>query len=1079
MLNEIIDLVARRRGYQSPEDVDRAIEDAKLAEWALVQEAKAASRTTQSIVPLAIAAASGFSPFLGTVPDRQYQQLADSYKGWVYTCIDKIAKNVAKLPLRLYVYRNRGGQKILNPVTIKMQIKEIKTAGERKYALKQMGVEKEEVLSHPFLTLIHRPNSVMTRFMLWYETILRMELGGQCGWMIERNGLGLPAQIKPLPMTRTGRLWPKVTPTMEIEYWSYIDGNVHLQIPTPDVVLMKYPHPASPFHAMSPLLAQTYPYDIDMFLLQQQRALFQNKGIPGIHLHTDSPFTKEQAKEIRDQVSEQWGSATQSGRPLITHSGLKADKAGWSNRDALLTEVSQDMRDRMITSYDMAPGNVGLDREVNRTTMEVLSERFITDCLGPKCQLIEEAIEAFMLPVYDQGLTLEFDLPDLGNREMELREHEMQLKNFCVTINEWRSREGLDSVPWGDKPWFSFGVTQDPEALGEPTPPPPAKEGEAEEKAAVATRARRWRQFISRQAPWERMVTSQMKGYFRNLGSEVIGRLNKLGPRVEAQYAGWSRKAVQEHIAKKGVGDDININKKTEAARLQLLVKPPVTALVEEGAKRILRELGVEMAFNVNDPKVAKWLGSRMDMFSEEVAGTTFDDIRAVLRQGFSDGKPLSVIADTLRETFDSYEKYRAPLIARTETIAASNKADLLAIRQAGIEEKVVKTWLTAGDENVRPTHQQAGEEYADGIPIDDMFQVGDDEMDAPGNGSDPAETINCFLPGTLVSGRFVAGLKARYTGPAREIKTAGGHRLSVTPNHPVLTSRGLIPAKDLRKGDALLGYHGELCFLPGVVGDADCKNGPSLIEDVFETFSANGRMLEAAADADLHGDARAVDGEIEIVTAKRMLTGNRKSRVGERAEDLILVPAHARESKMVSLGGRNPLAQRALSSRDGFPCGGTLTLDQPATLVDLGPFQPLCLGLAADWDIPLPKMEGDRASFDSKGISESLDALPGEESGNHLIDREDPATIRAGSLVPKRDAVVSKDHVERREAHSEFIQDLLDRSAGTVSFDEISEVRDFEFVGHVYDLQTDVGWMIAQGIVTSNCRCATGYEKA
>jgi hypothetical protein len=667
----------------------------------------------------------------------------------------------------------------------------------------------------------------------------------------------------------------------------------------------------------------------------------------------------------------------------------------------------------------------------------------------------------------------------MGDRDFALRETEMELRTFVSTINDVLKRKGRPEVPWGNKPWFSFGVTQDPEALSEPLPAKGSGEGEAEEKASAATRTRRWRRFVSRQAPWEKLVTSQMKGYFRGMGSEVIARLHKLGPRVEAQYAGWSRKAVQEHIAKKGVGDDINIVKKTEAARLQLLVKPPVTALVEEGGKRILRELGVDMAFNVNDPKVAKWLGSRMDMFSREVAGTTFDDIQAILRQGFSDGKPLSVIADTLRETFDSYDKYRAPLIARMETIAAFNKADLLAIRQAGIEEKVVKTWLTAGDENVRPTHVQAGQQYADGIPIDEMFQVGDDEMDAPGNGSDPAETINCFLPGTLVSGRFVAGLKARYAGPAREIKTAGGHRLSVTPNHPVMTSRGLVPAKDLRKGDALLGYHGEPCFLSGVVGDADRENGPSPIEDVFEALSTNGRVFEAATDADLHGDARFIDGEIQVVTTKGMLAGYRETRIAERTEDLILVPAHAGESKMVSLGGRDSLAKRTLPPRDGLPSGGTLTLDQPAALVDLDPFQPLCLGLAANWDIPLPKMEGDRASFDSKGISESLDALPGKESGNHLIDREDPATIRAGSLVPKRDAVVSKDHIERREAHSEFIQDLLDRSAGTVSFDEISEVRDFEFVGHVYDLQTDVGWMIAQGIVTSNCRCATGYEKA
>jgi hypothetical protein len=319
----------------------------------------------------------------------------------------------------------------------------------------------------------------------------------------------------------------------------------------------------------------------------------------------------------------------------------------------------------------------------------------------------------------------------------------------------------------------------------------------------------------------------------------------------------------------------------------------------------------------------------------------------------------------------------------------------------------------------------EAGAQYADGIPIDEMFQVGDDEMDAPGNGSDPAEVINCFLPGTLVSGRFVAGLKARYAGPAREIKTAGGHRLSVTPNHPILTSRGLVPAKDLRKGDALLGYQGEPCFLPGMVGNADRKNGPSLIENVFETFAPNGSSLKAAADADLHGDARFINGEVEIVTAKRMLARNRKTGIAERAEDLIFVPAKTSELEMAGFGASNPHGQRILIPSAALPRAGTLTLNKSSAFLDAGPLNPLCLGPAANWDIPLPKTTVNDAS-----------------------------------------------------AHTEFIGQLFDRSAGEVSIDQVIEIRDFDFAGHIYDLQTDVGWMVAQGIVASNCRCSMGYEK-
>ncbi len=730
MLNELIDRVARWRGYQSPEEVGKAIE-----------EAKAAVAVPDSLISAVMTAMT-----TGVAPEKPYSQLVDSYKSWVYTAIDKIGKTVASRNMHLFVYRRKSGEKILYPSAIHQKVMVLDTAKERAYALKEMGVDKQEIFDHPWLSLMHRPNGVMSRMVLWYETILRMELGGLCAWYMPPNGLKLPGEIWPLPLMKTATISPRVNSTMQIEEWIYRDGTVNNRFAPQDVLAMKYPNPASPFLGFSPLMAQTYPYDIDLFLMQQQRALFQNKGIPGIHLHTDQPLTREQATELRAQVMEQFGAAAQSGRPMVTHSGLAAEKTGFSNRDSLMTDVAKWAREKMITSYDLSEAKLGLEVPSNRANMEVLDETFEKECILPKCMLIEEQINTFLLPRYDRGLVCEFERKDVGDKEFALLETEMEFKNYALTVNGYLLRKGRPTVPWGDKPWIPFGLTQDPDAVpAEPAPPAKGEADEAEEKAAsTVARARRWRRFIARQTPWERMVTSQMKGYFENVGSEVIARLNKQGPRVEAQYAGWSRKAVQEHIAKKGVGDDINIDRKTEAARLKLLVKPPVTALVEEGGKRILREIGVDFAFNVNDPKVAKWLGSRMDMFSSEVAGTTFDDIRAVLRQGFSDGKPLSVIADTLRETFDSYEKYRAPLIARTETIAASNKADLLAIRQAGIEEKVVKTWLTAGDENVRPTHQQAGQDYADGIPIDEMFQVGDDEMDAPGNGSDPAESINC-----------------------------------------------------------------------------------------------------------------------------------------------------------------------------------------------------------------------------------------------------------------------------------------------------------------------------------------------
>jgi hypothetical protein len=260
-----------------------------------------------------------------------------------------------------------------------------------------------------------------------------------------------------------------------------------------------------------------------------------------------------------------------------------------------------------------------------------------------------------------------------------------------------------------------------------------------------ARRRSAWALFAQEAEVWEYRIVNVVRLHFRSLREEVMRKLREHGPSLEGRLAGWSRRKVSEHFARKAPGDRINIDRQAAAKNLRDLVGPIVTAMVQDKGGEAMIRFGSMLQFNVNDPRARRFIGDRMDRFSREVAGTTFDRINAVVRGGFEEGKPLVVIADELRDTFEGFESYRAPLIARTETIAALNKADLLAIGQAGISDRLRKSWLTAGDEAVRDTHREAGERYADDpIPLDENFEVGDDSMEAPGLGDLPEENINC-----------------------------------------------------------------------------------------------------------------------------------------------------------------------------------------------------------------------------------------------------------------------------------------------------------------------------------------------
>lgn len=510
---------------------------------------------------------------------------------------------------------------------------------------------------------------------------------------------------------------------------------------------MRYPHPASPFQGMSPLMAQTYPYDIDLFLMQQQRGFFEHGAMPGLHLTTEQKLPKEVVKELREQINEQFAGAIRSGETLITHSGLKADKLGQTGREAMVDQIARFSRDKLITSYDLSPGKVGLVEDVNRANMEALNETFIQECLRPKCMMIEEVLETFLLPIYDEGLTCDFELPDYGDKNFKLLERQANLNTMYSSINEERGKEGKEPVPWGDQPWVPFTMTQTGAAKAKVVTEKSVKlldnDFWTDERKEIA-----WKLFVLRSEKLEQLFLAPMRDYFKAQANDVIVRLNREGKKIVGQYAGWTRQKVEQHIKSNKEISDINIDKAEEAEKLVAAFTPITMAIMKEAGDQRFRDLSESLKtifeFNLNDPRTLRWIGNRMRFFSHEVSGTSFDQIEAILRAGFSEGLPLATIAQNLMETFDLWDKYRAPLIARTETISAMNQADLETIRQMELEEKLKKHWLTAGDENVRLTHIEAGAAYADGIPMNEKFVVGGDKMDAPGGGSDPAENINC-----------------------------------------------------------------------------------------------------------------------------------------------------------------------------------------------------------------------------------------------------------------------------------------------------------------------------------------------
>jgi SPP1 gp7 family putative phage head morphogenesis protein len=93
------------------------------------------------------------------------------------------------------------------------------------------------------------------------------------------------------------------------------------------------------------------------------------------------------------------------------------------------------------------------------------------------------------------------------------------------------------------------------------------------------------------------------------------------------------------------------------------------------------------------------------------INGTSIEDLQRVLAEGFELGESIDDLAKRVTEYYGEAEKVRARLVARTETIAASNEGALQGYGELGVEKA---EWYTAPDERLcEECAAQHGVQYA------------------------------------------------------------------------------------------------------------------------------------------------------------------------------------------------------------------------------------------------------------------------------------------------------------------------------------------------------------------------------
>jgi len=285
-------------------------------------------------------------------------------------------------------------------------------------------------------------------------------------------------------------------------------------------------------------------------------------------------------------------------------------------------------------------------------------------------------------------------------------------------------------------------------------------------KAPSAKDLARWRHYMNLRRP-------ALNGYVKKIGrvlmiarGEVLSKISaNYRPKKSAPDAVAKARAgadlmllrggpgcdVAGFVAKAGAASDLMFRQHELETNFFSAMRKQAAATLKLAGQQLFDELGRDDPFSMAPEAVLNYALKRQNVLSG-VPPEIEAKIHATLAEGIDAGDTTEQLANRVRAAFNEIDAGRARTIAATETSAAYGAGRHEAMTQAGVR---FKAWLTSGNANVRPAHEQAGLDYPPdrGIPVDDPFVVDGEELDYPGDDSGSAgNVINCHCVSIAVA---------------------------------------------------------------------------------------------------------------------------------------------------------------------------------------------------------------------------------------------------------------------------------------------------------------------------------------
>lgn len=310
---------------------------------------------------------------------------------------------------------------------------------------------REEVATHPILTLLKRPNPMRGRSAFFYENVAYLLIAGNTYISAVGPDGKPPKELWTLRPDRMKIL--QGTPQEPIggyEY-RYIDAP---RIFTPQEILHIHDfHPTDDWYGMGPTKPGGRSIDVDNAGRSWNQSLLQNGANPTLMIGTEQVLGDDVREELKKQFDSRWAGPRNAGKIKILEAGLKPTQTSWSPRDMEWQIGSTRFAREVGIAYGVPSELLGDATNKTYSNLKEARKALFQETVMPRADSMRDEFNHFLerWPEW-VGYELDYDRDAIE----EIREDRQTLwtgldagfANGTLTRNEARVGKGYDELPF-------------------------------------------------------------------------------------------------------------------------------------------------------------------------------------------------------------------------------------------------------------------------------------------------------------------------------------------------------------------------------------------------------------------------------------------------------------------------------------------------------------------------------------------------------------------------------------------------------------------------------------------------------